>query len=216
VGDIVVRIADAHAAPVRTLKGSARAGLNHVSWDMRMEPPLPEEPRDASPGGVGATPAAPLVLPGTYSVSIEGTSRAIKGELKIDVDPRVNFPDADRRARQAVLLDLYALMKTLGAARSAASTGVAHAEATNRAAPGDRHDPAETFRVLRAQFGTLINAASTLSRSIEGFSGSPTADQRRQINWAFDDARQAIDALNRALDSDGARTPQQLSVPRRQ
>src|SRR6185503_6968392 len=71
---------------------------------------------------------------------------------------------AARRGRQAALLDLYALMKTLGAARLAASSGVAHAEVINRAASGDRQDPAEKFRALRAQLGTLINAANTLSR----------------------------------------------------
>ena len=62
----------------------------------------------------------------------------------------------------------------------------------------------------------LRHAANTLSRSIEGYSGLPTADQRRQIDWAFSDAREAIDALNRAMDSDGAQTPTQLSVPKRQ
>src|SRR4051812_385336 len=214
--EIVVHVADARGTLVRTLKGTARAGLNHVSWDMRMEPPLPEEPRDVSPGGMSAPPAGPFVLPGTYSVSIDGAPRPIKGELKMDGDPRVVFSEADRRGRQAALLDLYALMKTLGAARVAAGSGVAHAEATNRAASGDRQDPAEKFRALRAQLGTLINAANTLSRTIEGYSGLPTADQRRQIDWAFGDAREAIDALNRAMDSDGARTPNQLSVPKRQ
>jgi len=156
------------------------------------------------------------VLPGSYSVSIDGAARPLKGELKIDGDPRVVFSDADRRGRQAALIDLYALMKTLGAARVAAGSGVAHAEATNRAAPGDLQDSAEKFRGLRARLGTLITAANTLSRSIEGYSGLPTAVQRRQIDWAFGDAREAIDALNRAMDSDGARPPQQLSVPKRQ
>jgi hypothetical protein len=214
--EIVVRVADAHGTLVRTLKGTARAGLNHVSWDMRMESPLPEEPRDVSPGGIGTLPAGPLVLPGSYSVSIDGAPRPLKGELKIDGDPRVVFSDADRRGRQAALLDLYTLMKTLGAARVAAGSGVAHAEGTNRAAPGDLQDPAEKFRGLRARLGTLITAANTLSRSIEGYSGLPTVDQRRQIDWAFGDSREAIDGLNRAMDSDGARAPLQLSVPKRQ
>ena len=51
---------------------------------------------------------------------------------------------------------------------------------------------------LVAQF----NAVSNLSRAIEGYSGLPTADQRRQLDWAFDDAARAVEALNRVLQTD--------------
>jgi photosystem II stability/assembly factor-like uncharacterized protein len=215
--EVVVRIADAHGAPVRTLKATGRPGLNRVLWDLRIDPPIEADLRAGSTaiGGFGGPPLGPLVLPGTYSVTIDGAAHPLKGELKVDVDPRVAFSDADRRARQATLLDLHDLIRALSAARTAAATGVVRAEATNRAAPGDRYDPAEGLRSLQTQFAALINSASTLSRSIEGYSGLPTADQRRQIDWAFDDARRALDTLNRTLQTDGPPS-QQLSLPKRQ
>jgi hypothetical protein len=60
---------------------------------------------------------------------------------------------------------------------------------------------------LVAQF----NAVTNLSRAIEGYSGLPTADQRRQLDWAFDDATSAVEALNRVLQTDT--TPSRLTVP---
>ena len=60
---------------------------------------------------------------------------------------------------------------------------------------------------LVAQF----NAVTTLSRAIEGYSGVPTADQRRQVDWAFEDAQRAIEAMNRVLQTDTA--PSRLTVP---
>ena len=62
---------------------------------------------------------------------------------------------------------------------------------------------------LIAQF----NAVNTLSRAIEGYSGVPTADQSRQLDWAFDDAALAVDALNRLLQIDTA--PTRLTMPTR-
>src|SRR5262249_25505416 len=119
-GDVTVRIADQHGTPVRTLRGTARAGLNSVVWDMRREARLPESPRDGSSGGAGAS-AGPLVLPGPYTVTIGGLARPLKGDVRIEGDPRVSVPDGDRRLRQAALLDLYALVKTLAAARTSAA-----------------------------------------------------------------------------------------------
>jgi photosystem II stability/assembly factor-like uncharacterized protein len=216
-GSVVVRVSDARGAVIRTLNGTARAGLNHVSWDMRMEPPLMEASLDRAPtgGGFGAPPAGPFVLPGVYAISVEGLARPLKGELKIEGDPRVAFSDADRRTRQTALLDLYALARTLDAGRAAAALGGDHADAASRTSRGGGVS-GETFRALQSQMGTLINSAGALSRSIEGYSGVPTADQRRQIEWAFDDAREAIGALNRALQDDGAAHTEQLAVPKRQ
>jgi photosystem II stability/assembly factor-like uncharacterized protein len=214
---VVVRVADAHGT-VRTLKGTGRPGLNRITWDMRMEAPIPQDGRElpAGAGGFGGPPVGPLVLPGVYTVTVDGVPRALKGELKVDGDPRVTFSDADRRSRQAALLDLYGLIKALASARTAAATGLARADSTTRTMRAAGADPADTFRVVQARIGTLINSASALSRSIEGYSGVPTADQRRQIDWAFDDARQATDALNRALQTEGAAYSEQLSIPKRQ
>ena len=208
-----VTIADTRGAIVRALQGTSRAGLNRVSWDMRMEPPAAGAPRDTpAAGGFGAPPLGPLVLPGAYSVTVNAAGRSLKGELRVEGDPRVTFSDADRRARQTALLNLYALQTSLSAARIAGATAAGQVDtpggrgiASSRAGAGSR------LMQVQADLVAQFNAVSNLSRAIEGYSGLPTADQRRQLDWAFDDAARAVDALNRVLHTDT--DPARLTVP---
>ena len=72
--------------------------------------------------------------------------------------------------------------------------------------PRARADAGSRLTQVQADLVAQFNAVSSLSRAIEGYSGLPTADQRRQLDWAFDDAARAVDALNRVLQTDtGAR-----------
>jgi len=153
-----------------------------------MEPPGGDSPREApAVGGFGGSPTGPLVLPGTYSIAIEvaGAPRTLKGELRVDGDPRVSFADADRRARQATLMKLYQLQKSLASARASSST--ARAGADTRVAQ------------LQSEVTAELNTATNLSRAIEGYSGLPTTDQKRQVDWVTEDARKTLEALGRAL-----------------
>jgi hypothetical protein len=174
--DARVMVADAHGTPVRMIQGTGHAGVNRVSWDLRMEPPVPDGTRNApAAGGFGGAPQGPLVLPDVYLITTTIGGRVLKGELHVEGDPRVTFPDADRRTRQTALLNLYALQKSL------------------------------------ADLVAQSNAINSLSRAIEGYSGLPTADQYRQLDWAFEDAAKAVEALNRMLQTDTA--PPRLTVP---
>jgi hypothetical protein len=213
--DVRVRVADARGVLVRTLKGAARPGLNRVSWDLRLEPPISDNAREAMNLNVGATPQAPLVLPGIYSVAIETAGHQLKGELKVDGDPRVVFSDADRRSRQDLLLKLYELQKSLVTARAAAAAGVTHFDAVARTSRATGHETQERLRALQAEITGEMNTVNALSRSIEGFSGVATADQRRQITWVFDDAARSVDGLNEALQTNGERPAQLMSIPKR-
>jgi hypothetical protein len=150
-----------------------------------------------------------------YTITIETGGRQLKGELKVEGDPRVTFSEADRRARQDVLLRLYALQKSLVTARAAAAAGVAHLDAAARTSSNTDHDPQERLRVLQTEMTGEMTTVNALSRSIEGYSGLPTADQRRQIEWVFDDAAKSVDALNETLQTDGERPARLMSIPKK-
>jgi len=186
---VAVTVADARGSVIRTIEATGRAGMNRVSWDLRMEPPVADGARDGpAAGAAGAPPLGPLVLPGVYTVTVNGVgveARTLKGELRVEGDPRVNFPEADRRARQTTLLNLYELQKSLTVAR--ATTATARVASDTRLAQ------------LQAEITAELNTASTLSRAIEGYSGLPTNDQRRQVEWVVDDARKTVDTLNQVL-----------------
>jgi len=210
--DVIVTVADARGAPVRTFKGPGRAGLNRAAWDLRLEPPTAEGQRESSAGGQGGPPQGPLVLPGIYTVTVSVAGRSLKGELHVEGDPRVVFSDADRRVRQTALLNLYALQKSLSVARVAGATAAGQLDTPGgRALYSSRADAASRLTRVQADLVAQFNAVTNLSRAIEGYSGLPTADQRKQVDWAFEDAGRAIEAMNRVLQTDTA--PSRLTVP---
>ena len=197
---VSVTVADSHGSLVRTLRAPARAGMNRVSWDLRMEP-VSNTGRETLAGTIGGPLAGPLVLPGVYTVTVTvaGVGKPLKGELRVEGDPRVSFSDADRRSRQAALLTLYELEKSLSAAR--ASSATARVGADTRLAQ------------LQAEIAAELNTASALSRAIEGYSGLPTSDQRRQIEWVVDDGSKTVDALNRVLRTETPAPAQLMDIP---
>jgi photosystem II stability/assembly factor-like uncharacterized protein len=211
--DVIVTVADARGSPVRTFKGTGRAGLNRAAWDLRLEPPTADGHRESSSGGgPGGPPQGPLVLPGVYTVTVSVSGRSLKGELHVEGDPRVVFSDADRRIRQTALLNLYALQKSLSAARVAGATAAGQLDTPGgRGLYSSRADAASRLTRVQSDLVAQFNAVTNLSRAIEGYSGLPTADQRKQLDWAFEDAGRAIEAMNRVLQTDTA--PSRLTVP---
>ena len=211
--EVRVTIADAHGTPIRTVTGTSRAGLNRATWDLRLEPPVPDGPRDApAVGGFGGAPQGPLVLPGVYTVTVSAAGRLLKGELRVDGDLRITFSDADRRSRQIALLNLYALQKSLSAARAAGAAAAGQLDAPGGSGlTSSRADAASQLARAQSDLVAQFNAVNSLSRAIEGYSALPTADQRRQLDWAFEDAARAIAAMNAVLQTDTA--PSRLTVP---
>ena len=211
--EIRVTISDARGMPIRTIAGTNRAGLNRASWDLRMEPPVPNGPRDVpAAGGFGGAPQGPLVLPGVYGVTVTAAGLSLKGELRVDGDLRITFSDADRRIRQTALLNLYALQKSIAAARAAGATAAGQLDTPGAGGvTSSRTDTASRLTRVQADLVAQFNAVNNLSRAIEGYSGPPTTDQRRQLDWAFEDAARAIAAMNAVLQTDTA--PSRLTVP---
>jgi hypothetical protein len=218
-GGVEVDILESDGKLVRTLRGPGRRGLNRIVWDLRLEPPIKEEREVPAVGGFGGSPSGPEVLPGKYKVALKGqpTPSVSSTELMVEGDPRTPFADADRRTRQTALMNLYDLEQALGSARSSARGLTAQLNALKRdlapAGGGRRGAPAGdgsaavdkvSASATRAQadIERQLNGASQLARAIEGYSGPPTEDQRRQLDWAYDDAGTAIKALNKLLETD--------------
>ncbi|MBZ5559097.1 MAG: glycosyl hydrolase [Acidobacteriia bacterium] len=211
--DAQIAFADSSGTTLRTIRGPVRRGLNRVSWDLRMEPPTPDRESPAA-GGFGGAPQGPLVLPGTYTVTVRAGGRELKGQLRVESDPRVSMTDADRRARQSVLLSLYDLQKTLGSARAAARAAIGELDALGRGRSVVDEGMEGRLAQAQTEIAAHLGTATSLSRAIEGYSGLPTADQRRQLDWAFDDVSRIVAALNRVL-TDLPSKPTPIAAPAR-
>jgi hypothetical protein len=177
----------------------------------------------AGGGGFRGSPTGPTVLPGTYHLQVNASGHSMTGTIAVEGDPRTAFSDADRRARQSMLIDLYNLEKTLGAARKASRTLGTQAEtlkkAVGRQAAGLETLSAHLSKIER-EVNAEMNAASSLSRAVDGYSGLPTADQKRQGDWVFEDATASVAALNTVIQTEAPAAYGELlkegSLPARQ
>jgi photosystem II stability/assembly factor-like uncharacterized protein len=220
-GPVSVEISDAATgAPIRTLKGSTSKGLNKVMWDLRMSAALSEEEAGSliagggrggggggRGGGGGGGQSGPLVLPGRYKVLVKvpGVANELRGEMVVEGDPLANFSDAERRARQALVMGVYGVQKSLAAAHVAARALSAQSADLKRdfTGGGAKADSliAHVGR-LQADIDRSIAATGAVTRPIEAWSGAATIDQRRQIDNAVEDANKAIADLNRVIQTE--------------
>lgn len=199
-----ITIRDAQGVLLRTMSAPATAGVNRVTWDMRMDPAIASDGPGGARGAGGAggggrgggasAGAGPLVLPGTYTVSVAvpGVASPLTSPVVVQGDPMdARFTVADRRARQAAMMQVYSQQKQLGEARAA----------LRRMASGDA--PGANQRVA-AEIDRLIGISGSLLRLLESYNGTPTADQRQQMAWLAEDTGHALTAV-RGLGSNAGR-----------
>jgi hypothetical protein len=231
-GTAEISVTDAAGKTVRTLKGPAAKGMNRVVWDLRYASPVDSAnvPAPAGRGGGGGgrggppaavavgfpgavdvpgfgrggSPVGPIVMPGSYSVrvTVPGLKTPLTGKLTVEADPLPRFAAADRATRQALLMQVYDWTRTLGEAVGAARALMAQRE-TLKSDLGARADSL-TVRVTRlsADVDRAFNAVNAQRAPIEGWSGLPSVDQRKSLEFALDDARAATAALNRLVSTD--------------
>jgi hypothetical protein len=144
------------------------------------------------------------VLPGRYRVLVKvpGVSNDLRGEMIVEGDPLANFSNGDRRARQALVMNVYSMQKTLAAAHVAArALGAQTADLKRDLAAGGAATDSLVARVSRLQTAvdSALTATSGAIRPVESWSGAATIDQRRQIDYAMEAAVKAIADVNRAI-----------------
>jgi len=115
--DPLVVTADWARAPL-TL--AATPGLHRFVWDLRYAPPPAssyEYPINANPGRTPKEPQGPLVLPGTYTVSLSVDGTTLTQALTVAMDPRVKASSADLAAEHAAARRLAAVFVRLDEVR---------------------------------------------------------------------------------------------------
>lgn len=216
-GNATITINDASGNRVRALAVPVVRGLNRVTWDMRMDSAIPGDAEAGGGGGGGgrgggAGPGAgPLVLPGTYAVTVRipGVSGELRGNATVSEDPLDRMSAVDRRARQDAIMRVYGLQKSLVTARTAAQTLVTQSDSirldvSRGGAIAIAQADSLTGRIarLRAETERVLGIAGTMLRAMENFATTPTADQRQHVEWASADAALAVTMLNRASQVD--------------
>jgi len=103
-GDMKMEVFDAHGKLVDTLPTSGHRGINRALWTMHMKPP------HVPPAATAAFGAAtgPRVVPGVYTVKLTKGDKVYTEQIRVTLDPRAKYSEADRQAQ-------FDLMTRLGA-----------------------------------------------------------------------------------------------------
>ena len=124
---IVITISDSSDRVVRRLTGPVTAGIQRVTWDLRYPaanlsaPPPPDADFDFEP------PSGPLVMPGTYKVSIakrvDGvlTPLGSSQEFQVVVEGQENMSSSDRSALVEFQQKAVRLQRAVSGATQAAN-----------------------------------------------------------------------------------------------
>ena len=161
---VTITIHDARGAEVSSVKPARRAGMNRVTWNLRL-PALPgpiasEDDDEDAPRGA---PQGRWVAPGRYSVRLQVGSTTAERPLLISDDPRVTLTALERAA-------WYRATDSIASVYRHAFT------LATDAAKGADAELKKTTRELQDRVGTLYN-------NVLRGGAPPTADQRAQMAY---------------------------------
>jgi photosystem II stability/assembly factor-like uncharacterized protein len=230
---IVTDVAGAH---VRTLEGPGEAGVHEILWDWRHDAPY--EAEEGTGGGRrGGPPQGPVVMPGTYTVSLSVAEATTSATVEIEADPRRPMSVADRAARQRALMALHELAAPLYEATQATDRLKEQMDAANDLLEEQEvvsevltveltgiHDEIDEIQAGLREARGWTNVAT----GIQGSSTVPTEDQLWQIDAAWDAVPPLVErlnvlltirvpAFNASMDAEGVRPDPgaPVAVPRR-
>lgn len=234
---VTLEVRNAAGDVVRSLEAEETQGLHEVVWDLRMNPPYEPGAADAGGGRFRGPPQGPRVLPGTYTVALTAHGQEVTTSVRVLPDGRAPFADADRAQRQATLMSVHELAEPVFQAGRRIRTLQRQIDDIEELL-ADRDDLTESVAPaveevateldsLQATLGT-VQRGLFVGRAVEGSRTPPTADQRWQLEQAWEDATDLIrrlntviettmPELNRTLDEHGVRPAigEPVALPRR-
>ncbi len=104
-GKMKIEVLDASGQVLDQLPASKRPGLNRVNWSMRAQPP--RVPPAAQVAGAGIQ--GPRVVPGEYTIRLTKADKTIETKIKVGLDSRAKFSEADRKAQFDAAMKVHAL-----------------------------------------------------------------------------------------------------------
>lgn len=228
---VSIEIITAEGRTVRSLQGSAEAGLQRVVWDLRLDPMSSirrgGQGRSGGAGGGAArgmrsnpnmTPwlqqqladRGPHVVAGIYTVRLSTGDESVAGTIEVRPDPADPGSEADQKRRWMFLLSVYDLNKEsttrgaeLQAIRSRANTAGNALRNTASPPSGLTESISELITLLDSTSREMTNIVSSGIRNIIGvFTGS--AVRQGTIAGPTDDQFERLTSLrNRFEEASG-------------
>ena len=168
---IIFTVTDANGHVVRRLTGPITAGIQRIAWDLRYPAaslPPPPNPETEDPFNEG--PVGPLVMPGTYRVSV---ARRVDGvitplgqpqEFQVTVEGQENMSAADRAALVEFQQKVARLQRAVTGALEAANALKPRLAAIRRALL----ETPSAGETLLAEATTLDKRTNDILRALRG------------------------------------------------
>jgi len=240
---IIFTVTDSSGRVVRRLTGPITAGMQRVAWDLRYAPPtLPPPPNPEAEDPFNEGPAGPLVMPGTYKVSVakrvDGliTPLAQPQEFQVVVEGQERMTPADRIALVEFQQKVARLQRAVQGSLEAANALTPRFVAIRRAlletpnAPENLLADASALEkrkneILRALRGDQalrqrnINLPPSISERVGSIVGSqrmstsrPTQTQTDQYAAAAQEFEATLNQLRQLIETDLARLEKQMEA----
>ncbi len=212
--EFALMITDASGEHVRTLEVERKQGINEVIWDWRHDRPY--EPEGGGPGGggggffFGGAPQGPIVLPGTYTVSMDVGGETFSAEVEVVAEPRRPMARADRMARQEALMSLHAMAGPIyeaGQALDALEEQLSAAEDLIEGADEAPEGLEEELEAIEEEIEEIRDELADARRNagvanaIQGSSTVPTADHLWQVDEVWNVMPELLDRLNALIET---------------
>ena len=218
-GVVTLQILDGMGQGVRKLDGPGAAGLNRVTWDLRLDP-LPHDTTEYTAPNLDAGPEGPFVLPGTYTVRLTAGPETREQLLEVRPDPALPVSTEEHLARYEFTIALFDLQRTAYEEgvdayelERRASDAIEALEGADDVSPEDLERARELVTEIeevadgwRSINGDIRNWWTGLRGNFDGgpsTTGSLTApsdDQRRRLVQLRAEARDASTRLDTALE----------------
>jgi len=199
---IIFTITDAAGNVVRRMTGPTTAGFSRVAWDLRFPPAIVPPPPPPEPDPFFEGPTGPLVLPGTYRVTMAKRVNGVLTQLgepqqfAVMVDGREGMNPADREALEQFQQKVARLQRAVTGATETANALKPRLAAIKRAllltpAAGDKLlDEASridqrTNDILRALRGDVVlrsrneNTPPSINDRVFGIVGDQSSSTAR-------------------------------------
>jgi len=240
---IIFTVTDSSGRVVRRLSGPVTAGMQRVTWDLHYAPPsLPPPPNPETEDPFNEGPAGPLVMPGTYKVSLAKRLDGVMTPLgqpqdfQIIVEGQERMTPADRIALVEFQQKVARLQRAMQGALEAANTLTPRFVAIRRAlletpnAPEKLLDDAAALEkrkneILRALRGDQalrqrnMNLPPSISERVGSVVGSqrmstsrPTQTQIDQYAAAAQEFETTLNQLRQLIETDLARLEKQMEA----
>ncbi|PYS64133.1 MAG: glycosyl hydrolase [Acidobacteria bacterium] len=240
---IIFTVTDSSGRVVRRLSGPVTAGMQRVTWDLHYAPPsLPPPPNPETEDPFNEGPAGPLVMPGTYKVSLAKRLDGVMTPLgqpqdfQIIVEGQERMTPADRIALVEFQQKVARLQRAVQGALEAANALTPRFVAIRRAlletpnAPEKLLDDAAALEkrkneILRAVRGDQalrqrnMNLPPSITERVGSVVGSqrmstsrPTQTQIDQYDAAAQEFETTLNQLRQLIETDLARLEKQMEA----